>query len=294
MLSIIVCSRSAKISDELEKNISETIGIDYELIVIDNAKNAYSIFEAYNLGIRKSNYPNLCFAHEDILFKTSCWGQRICDKLKNPAIGFIGVAGGMLMPRVPASWSEFVVAKNFIQSDRENRNKSKHAYKTPDPTLDLVEVCLLDGVLLCCRKEIFDTITFDEATYKGFHAYDLDICLQAKQNQLKNFVVFDVLIEHFSRGFRSKEWVSNLLLLEKKWREYLPIGNAGLDKEELLRIDKRCLQLLLKRMVRLNFNLKEVIDSTSDFWKLIYPDRSKVQLWIRVVSIRILHTVNIH
>lgn len=294
MISIIICSRSTKISDELEKNISKTIGIDYELIIIDNGKNTYSIFEAYNLGIKKSKYPILCFAHEDILFKTPSWGQLICDKLKNPSIGFIGVAGGLLMPRVPASWSALGVAKNFIQSDRANRNKSTHEFKTPNPELDMVEVCLLDGVLLCCRKEIFDTIAFDEVTYKGFHAYDIDICLQAKQNKLKNYVVFDVLIEHYSHGFRSKEWVSNLLLLEKKWRKNLPMGDLSLGQEELLKIDKKCMQSLQKRMVRLNFSLKEVIDSTTYFWQLLYPQKSKRQLWIRIISIRILHVLHIH
>lgn len=278
----------------MELNISETIGIEYELIVIDNSNNKYSIFEAYNIGIKKSKYSNLCFAHEDIIIKSQNWGEIICSKLTNPEIGFLGVAGGKLMPRVPASWSAYGVVKNFIQSDLSKNNKSIHEYKTPDTNTDLVEVCLLDGVFFCARKEIFNTISFDEKTFKGFHVYDIDICLQAKQMGLKNYVIFDVLIEHFSHGFRSKEWVSNLLLLEMKWRKHLPMGAIDLGKEELIRIDKKCLSSLQKRMVRLGFTLKEVIESTNYFWHLLYPQKTRFQLRIRIISIRVLHAVNIH
>jgi hypothetical protein len=30
-----------------------TIGCEYELIIIDNSENKYSIYEAYNLGIER-------------------------------------------------------------------------------------------------------------------------------------------------------------------------------------------------------------------------------------------------
>jgi len=51
MISIIICSRTASISDELTQNINQTIGIPYELVIIDNSDNLYSIFSAYNEGV---------------------------------------------------------------------------------------------------------------------------------------------------------------------------------------------------------------------------------------------------
>lgn len=74
MLSLIICSRTPQISEELEKNIAETIGCEYELVVIDNSKNKYSIFRAYNEGVRLAKGDNLCFMHDDILYKTADWG----------------------------------------------------------------------------------------------------------------------------------------------------------------------------------------------------------------------------
>ena len=47
MLSLIICSRTPKISNALEKNIAETIGCEYELVVIDNSQNKYSIFSSF-------------------------------------------------------------------------------------------------------------------------------------------------------------------------------------------------------------------------------------------------------
>ena len=77
MLSLIICSRTPKISEELEKNIADTIGCEYELVVIDNSLNKYSIFSAYNEGVKRSIGDILCFMHEDILYKTINWGQQV-------------------------------------------------------------------------------------------------------------------------------------------------------------------------------------------------------------------------
>jgi len=82
MFSLIICSRNNDICDELKKNISLTIGsYKYEIIVVNNSKNEYSIFQAYNVGVRKAKFQYLCFMHEDILYLTNNWGgvcyQRI-------------------------------------------------------------------------------------------------------------------------------------------------------------------------------------------------------------------------
>ena len=63
MVSIVICNRGNRISPVLEKNISETIGIEYEVVCIDNSKNQYNIFQAYNIGVAKARYPLICFMH---------------------------------------------------------------------------------------------------------------------------------------------------------------------------------------------------------------------------------------
>ena len=65
MISIIICSRTATISKKLSANIAETISCDYELVIVDNSENKYSIFNAYNIGIKRSKGKYLCFVHDD-------------------------------------------------------------------------------------------------------------------------------------------------------------------------------------------------------------------------------------
>ena len=84
MISIIICSRAASISDELIQNIDQTIGLPYELVIIDNSDNLYSIFNAYNEGVKRSKYELLCFMHDDIIFKKeSNWGKKIVKHFNN-------------------------------------------------------------------------------------------------------------------------------------------------------------------------------------------------------------------
>jgi len=83
MISIIICSRTTSISDELIQNINQTIGIPFELVIIDNSNNFYSIFSAYNEGVKRSKYEVLCFMHDDIIFKTNDWGISVMHRFKS-------------------------------------------------------------------------------------------------------------------------------------------------------------------------------------------------------------------
>ena len=87
MISIIICSRTASISDELTQNIDQTIGLPYELVIIDNSENLYSIFSAYNEGVKRSKYEVLCFMHDDIIFKTNDWGINVMNRFKSSNLG---------------------------------------------------------------------------------------------------------------------------------------------------------------------------------------------------------------
>lgn len=104
MISIIICSKKNTITTTLQENIQETVGIDYELIIIDNSKNSYSIFEAYNKGSSLAKFPFLCFVHEDVLFHTKNWGKLAINHLKVPNTGIIGMAGSQYLLNIPSSW----------------------------------------------------------------------------------------------------------------------------------------------------------------------------------------------
>lgn len=236
MISLIVCSRNSDIPDSLKQNIKNTIGVEYELIVVDNSHSTYSIFQAYNEGVRRANSPYLCFMHEDILYHTLDWGKNIINHFVDSKVGIIGIAGGHYMPDIPASWaSAKVESKNILQSS------TKDGEKKIQPDIELgyfkgrivIEVIAVDGVWFCMPKKLFPLVAFDETTFNGFHCYDLDICLQVRCLGYKVMVASDILLEHFSGGNWTEDWLLNSIIFHKKWSSVLPqMAGVELSDEE--------------------------------------------------------------
>jgi hypothetical protein len=232
MISIIICSRHTNISEELKVHIQATIGVEYELIVIDNSENKYSIFSAYNEGVRRAKYPYLCFMHEDILYHTYGWGKKVIEHFKNPKVGIIGVAGSHYLPKLPGShWSTGITSYNILHSTEGKIHFD--SWRLIDNEESSIKAVLVDGVWFCIPKTVMTQIRFDELTFNGFHAYDSDICLQIKQLNFEVRIVFDIKIEHFSLGKRDQEWLKAIFILFHKWKGELPICVAELSKYKI-------------------------------------------------------------
>ena len=179
MFSIVVCSRSSDVSTEFKQDLALTIGCEFELVVIDNSSNKYSIFQAYNEGVRHANGDFLCFMHEDVVFRTKDWGQIIERHFAlDDQIGLLGFAGTHFLPDTPMYWysSPFISQRN-LNNDQGVVEEHFHEEWFGDD--HLIEVVAVDGFCFFVRKSLFDRIVFDEKTYKGFHLYDMDICIHA-------------------------------------------------------------------------------------------------------------------
>ena len=236
MISIIICSRYREVPLELRDNLSETTGCEYELLFIDNSKGGYNIFQAYNDGVSRSNGDILCFMHEDVLFRSIGWGERITQYFKEDRkIGVIGFAGSHYLPDAPMYWysSPFISQRNLNNDQgvvKEHRHEDWFAGRS------LIEVVAVDGFCFFVRKSLFEYIRFDEETYGGFHLYDMDICMQALENKYKVCVCRDILAEHCwsQKKLFTKEgsdlFIHNLSLFANKWKskKMLPIWR-GLD-----------------------------------------------------------------
>lgn len=222
MISIIICSRKASISQDLSVNIKETIGCVYELIIIDNSENHYSIFEAYNLGIDKSVGEYLCFIHDDILFHTQNWGlilNNIFDK--NPNIGLIGVAGSKIKTKMPSAWWDTPEDCNLTHIIQHDRNRKKKFHNDGFGLENNVDVVVIDGVFMAFRKD--NRIKFN-TKLKGFHTYDLNLCFECKKNGYDIIVTNQILLEHFSSGEINEEWIKSSFKLHKIYKEQLPLN----------------------------------------------------------------------
>lgn len=223
MISIIICCRAADIQEALKQNIAATIGCDYEFVVTDNSKNDYTIFTAYNEGVRRAKGDILCFMHDDIVFHAQEWGKIVADALTDKSIGCVGVVGSWFMPNKAASWwlCHAGVGK-VIQGYRDDKGKYKTFVDGESPIKPITDVVVVDGCWFCIPKEMFKDIRFDEQTYNSFHCYDIDICMQVRNSGKRVVVQSDIEIEHTSLGNVLTSYYEQLGLFYDKWKNELP------------------------------------------------------------------------
>jgi len=236
MISIIICSRHTDISEELKVNIQATIGLEYELVIIDNSKNKYSIFQAYNEGVRRAKYPYLCFMHEDILYHTQDWGEKVVEHFKDEKVGLIGTIGSHFLPKTPSGWYQSKVTSGggLVSVSKNGKIELERVgdYTHLKDQLS-IEAVAIDGLWFCTPKSIFSIVYFDEQNFKGFHCYDLDICLQIRKAGFQVRIISDILLDHStSTGKFPIEWVKNTLLFFNKWEKDLP-QVAGINLSSL-------------------------------------------------------------
>jgi len=293
MLSIVVCSKNKTLSKDLVDNIINTVGVEYEIITIDNSENKYSIFTAYNFGFSKSKYKYICFVHEDVFFHSLNWGKKVIAHLQDPDTGIVGLAGGDLVSRVPAVWAGFFsTSMNIIQSDRTGKKPSKAFIQPEDFNHSQRPVILLDGVFLCMRRDLMEIIHFDEKM-KGFHGYDLDISIQSTVKGFVNYVIYDIELEHFSRGKTCAVYYRNLITVFKKWEGSLPLFLKDITQKqftEISKIEVNNLSRLTKKMVRKGFKSSEITTETLYFRNIIASEKEINFLKLQIFFIRLFNS----
>lgn len=234
MISIIICSRTKKISNDLVQNIQQTIGSEYELIVIDNSENKYSIFGAYNIGINKSKGEILCFIHDDINLVTQNWGQVLHSIFnKNEKIGLVGLAGSKSKTRMPSAWWDCPKQDLYLNLVQHLVNKEKEHWVEGFKNNTIEEVVAIDGVFMAARKT--DNIFFSKKM-TGFHNYDLNLSFEYLKKGYEIIATQDILLEHFSRGKINIDWYKSAIEFYNLYQNMLPksvVGIENLKSQEL-------------------------------------------------------------
>lgn len=231
-VSVVICSREPALIESLKVNIEATIGCEYEIIVVDNFSNKYSIFNAYNVGIEKSIGNILCFVHEDVLFHTCDWGKKLKNIFaQNLQIGIVGIAGSKIISDVPSGWWEQpskALVKNILQHRPDGRVEHlNNGFEDENEQ----EVAVIDGVFMCLRRD--SRIKFNE-NLKGFHNYDQSICLDYLEKDYQIVVTNQILLEHLSNGTIDSRWLNATCEFYRLYQKHLPkvIGDAGLGNKE--------------------------------------------------------------
>ncbi len=290
MLSIIVCSRTNTLSESFSSNVAKTVGVPFELICIDNSSNKHSISQAYNLGISKSKFQYLCFVHEDVFFNSNDWGVNLIKHLNVPKVGIVGLAGGDAALRVLYDYAALHPSANITHVDKKGKVADDYILAPDNYAKSTRSVLLLDGVFLCGKREIFEKIKFDD-TLSDFHGYDYDISLQSIVAGFRNYVMYDISVDHYSRGNFNATFYTSLMKVFKKWDAHLPMFEGSISVEEQKRLapiyEKKAIKKLVKKLVRASVKTKDIVEIYTFYSKI--TESKKHQFFLNFLKMRIYY-----
>lgn len=263
MVSVIICTRDKDISNDQRRNIEESAGDEIEIVAIDNSKGGESIFSAYNKGVSRAKGDILCFMHDDVLFRTEGCGKIARRHFEgDEKLGLMGFAGAHFLPSTPMYWHDSPFISEYDLTTRGGETEEcffTEFFSKPDGRSEdgagterkiLTEVAAVDGLCFFVRRELFNTVRFDDETFDGFHLYDMDICMQVRKAGYKVTVCNDILVEHFYNASPSKKgydlFEKNLQLFYNKWSSHFPmaVGLDGMTEGMIIQLDRYVKQKL--------------------------------------------------
>lgn len=263
MLSLIVLSNRNGLFDRLVQNVAETAGCPYE--IIREGEVSKGLCFAYNRAAAKATFEHLCFVHDDVLFHTPGWGPGIATQLRNAQTGVVGIMGSRYKSFFGAGWRDG--STGFFRMNVKDGVENGRLLVQNPANKKADEVICLDGAFLCCTKAHWQAYPFDGKTFRGFHFYDLDFCLQMHTAGLKNLVTYDVLLEHFSQGKKDAAFLNDFRLFQKKWAAVLPLHLDALPPSGIKNFEGYALAETLWLMKKVRSGKKERRRQLIAYWQ---------------------------
>jgi GT2 family glycosyltransferase len=200
-ISVVICSVRDDRFERARWNLETLLARHpFEIIRIGDAR---SLAEGYNRGIERAKGRYVVLAHDDIEVLTEDFAERLIAHLDR--FDVVGVAGARRLagPRWFDAGLPFLCGQ--VAHTREDGSYSVSVFGrgSKDPAFP-VEV--LDGLFMAARREVFDTVRFDESNFDGFHLYDLDFSFRAHCAGYAVAVLNDLCIVHESGGCYDENW----------------------------------------------------------------------------------------
>jgi hypothetical protein len=200
MISVIIASNKPERFSAIRAHYQSLFGPElHEIVGIHDAR---SLCEAYNRGLRVARGDIVVFSHDDIEIVTPAFAPRLKGHLET--YDLIGVAGARRAcgPR----WFDAGPAYLAGQVGHVFPNGIWHVGLFGIQARIIPGIKVMDGLFLAFRREVIETLRWDEATFNGFHCYDVDVSLRAALAGYKTAVVLDIPIVHYSHGNFGPAW----------------------------------------------------------------------------------------
>ncbi|MCP3178429.1 glycosyltransferase [Desulfuromonas sp. KJ2020] len=216
--SVITCSIDDEKFARLQSSLFKAFKEPVELIRIDDAR---SLCEGYNRGLLEARGEAVVFCHDDIEFLNENLGERLRQDLEMSDL--VGVAGTTRL--VEGSW--IAAGQPHIHGQVAHLVKDRPGvislcmYGNGRDPEHVTDVQALDGLFFAVKRPVLEQIRFDEATFDGFHLYDLDFTYAAYLKGFHLMIDHGIHLLHASGGNYDQAWSGYAEAFNQKYRERL-------------------------------------------------------------------------
>jgi hypothetical protein len=213
-------------NNEFITHIDKTIGFNHKIVCYENY-NQYSLSQIYNQAIKEHNEEDsiMIFLHPDIIFRTKNWGKLLTHKFNTSKFSIIGLAGTTELNTHGIWWMDSTGKQmNFPRMyGRVWHTNFIREYESiySEKIKNIQSVVIIDGVFMAVDCNNIEHI-FDE-DFKGFHYYDLSMCIPNYLSGCDLGVIDTISILHKSVGETNQQWEQNRLQFIEKYKNELPI-----------------------------------------------------------------------
>lgn len=149
----------------------------------------------------------LVLLHEDVALHDRALCEKLRRRFADPTIAVVGPIGAHGV-------------RSLCWWEGEMRGRVNETRGLIDHGAGMHDVDAVDGLFMALSPWAVRSLRFDEAHFTGFHGYDVDLCLQAKETGGR-VVVDDLAMTHHTRGGLGDAeafWRADCEL-RRKWRE---------------------------------------------------------------------------
>jgi len=223
MISIVICSITpAKFNRVTQMYRRLLAGTEFEIIGIHDAKG---MAEGYNRGLAQSRGDLIVFSHDDVEFLAPEFAPRLLGHLGHCDV--LGIAGTTRLG--DARWVNAGMPYVYGQVAAPNPNGTYQVCIWSAAQRRIDGIRAMDGVFLCARRPVVESLRFDEQAYKDFHLYDIDFTFRAHLAGHRLSVANDLYLVHQSTGSGSRTWPQDAAHFQAKFRTALspPTGRMS-------------------------------------------------------------------